>query len=303
MIRPLAAMPRRQRWPIIGGVAALAACLSWGAAAAGPYIDVEPEVGSQPTQPGTRSPPPQSAASSSAGNGSQLIPSALPPWEQPGSAAAAAATQAKPLQPATTTAAAPASASPAAPQSAHAAATAPPPASGSTTPSQTALALPPADAGGSLGPAPLAVVRWSLNAGAVTQNPDGGLSVDVTAGQPLYLKFTIDGGQPAVDRLRQGGGPIAIDVHWARGGEEAATTPGGSGAPNLTMQLTVGRPELAATFASQVARQGYFEWHLWARKDALTRGQWTVTLTYPDGAPVQCGKSQPQPCRLSIYVT
>lgn len=330
MRKALAAMPHRGRWPAIVGTAALAVCLSHGAAlAAGPYIDVEPEIGSQPAQPATTPAPRSAAASASSGGGnSQLIPSALPPWERSGSAATAAAApaahpnpppQTHPQTTATAAAAPPAVSPPAPPPPpahATAAAAAPPAApapssSGSSAPAQSAVvasaAIPPANAAataaaGDLGSSPLAVVRWSLNAGAVTQKPDGGLAVDTTAGQPLYLKFTIDGGQPAVDRLRQGG-PIAIALHWTRDGDAAAPPGGAGGAPNLTTQLTVGRPELAGTFASQIARQGYFEWHLWARKDALTPGQWTVTLTYPDGSPVQCGKTQPQPCRLSINVS
>ena len=65
--------------------------------------------------------------------------------------------------------------------------------------------------------------------------------------------------------------------------------------------LTIDRPGLAATLEGAVLRSGYFEWHSWARKDALSLGIWTVMLTSSDGQLLICGKEM-QPCRFSISV-
>lgn len=234
---------------------------------AGNYVDVEPEVSSHASRP---APPVGPAAT-------QLLPDAVPPWQRSGTATAAHAHEVA-VKPA-----------PAKKTAAHAV-TAAPPQSGSTTP-PAAAATGAGDA--ALSQSPLAVTRWSLN-GTAEQQPDGGLTIAAVAGRPLYLKFTIEGGGAAVDRLRSDG-RLAIEVHWARSGDAAA-----AGAPTLTTELTIGRPELVGLFASQVQKQGHFEWHMWARKDALSPGQWTVSLTYPDGTPVQCGEAQPQPCRLAV---
>jgi hypothetical protein len=74
------------------------------------------------------------------------------------------------------------------------------------------------------------------------------------------------------------------------------------GAPDLVTELTIGRPELASIFVDQVRRDGHFQWHSWARKDALSPGRWTVSLTYPDGQPVLCGSPPGGACRFSIDV-
>jgi hypothetical protein len=124
---------------------------------------------------------------------------------------------------------------------------------------------------------PLEVAQWSLS--------------DNGGGRRLVL--TLDGGAAAVERL--GGGGLTIQVHWVR---EAA---GGPAAPNLVTEIAVGRPELAATLAGQVRRNGFFEWHSWAEKRSLSPGVWSVSLTWPDGQPVLC-KPEQTPCRFSFTV-
>lgn len=111
-------------------------------------------------------------------------------------------------------------------------------------------------------------------------------------GRPVYLSMTLDGTQVAVDRMRADR-PLSIQVHWVR--------ESGSGAPNLVTDLTVGQPDLAAALAGEVRRKGYFEWHSWTRKDTLSPGTWTVSLTYPDGTPLLCGQDA-QPCRFTINI-
>jgi hypothetical protein len=114
-------------------------------------------------------------------------------------------------------------------------------------------------------------------------------------GRPVYLSMTLDGTQAAIDRM-QAGPPLAIQVHWTR--DNAGTAPG---APNLVTDLTVGGPGLAARLDGELHRNGYFEWHTWARKDNLSLGPWTVSVTYPDGQPLTCGPDA-QPCRFTINV-
>jgi hypothetical protein len=132
----------------------------------------------------------------------------------------------------------------------------------------------------------------------VNAAPGSGLTVTrwgfspVTPGRPVYLSMTLDGTQAAIDQMRAGR-PPTIQVHWTR---EAA-----SGTPNLTTELTVGQPGLASALAGEVQRQGYFQWHSWASKDTLSPGQWTVSLTYPDGTPLACGSDR-QPCRFTLNV-
>jgi hypothetical protein len=116
-----------------------------------------------------------------------------------------------------------------------------------------------------------------------------------TPGRLVYLSMTLDGTQAAIDRM-QAGPPLTIQVHWVR--DNAAAAPG---APNLVTNLTIGRPGLAATLDGDVRRKGYFEWHTWARKDYLSPGPWTVSVTYPDGQPLTCGPDA-QPCRFTINV-
>jgi hypothetical protein len=116
-----------------------------------------------------------------------------------------------------------------------------------------------------------------------------------TAGRPVYLSMTLDGTQAAIDRM-QAGPPLTIQVHWTR--DNAGTAPG---APDLVTDLTIGRPGLTSTLDGDVHRKGYFEWHTWARKDNLSPGAWTVSVTYPDGQPLACGPDA-QPCRFTINV-
>jgi hypothetical protein len=248
--------------------------MSWAVAAwAGDDTAIEPEVGLHGQ---THSLPSDAAPQ-------PLTPGPMVPW--PKSARAPRPEVASQPPPATT----------ASPQSANtepAIAKPTPPQPGGVEPARTAAAT-AATGDTALSQSPLSVMRWSMN-GTVEQRPNGDLTIATAAGRPLYLQFTIDGGQAAVDRL-QNGDRLVIEVHWVRAGDAAT-----AGAPNLSTELTVGRPELAPLFASQVQKQGHFEWHLWARKDVLSPGHWTVTLTYPDGAPVQCGQAQPRPCRLAV---
>jgi hypothetical protein len=216
---------------------------------------------------------------------SQLVPAALPPWAASSTTGqAAAATAAPPKQGIT-----PAPAKEVAPIASKKAETPPPAvaASGSTAPPGSATD------GQTLLQSPLTVVRWGFSA---TAQPDdsGGFSIVARAGRPLQLWLTIEGGQTAIAQL-QAAGRLAIDVHWQRADKSA-----GPGGPDLNTELTIGRPGLASIFAGQVQRQGHFQWHLWSRKDALSPGQWIVSLTYPDGTPVRCGQAMPQPCRLSV---
>lgn len=173
------------------------------------------------------------------------------------------------------------------------------PSSGETKPQPQVAALPPAPSGATT-PSPVEVVQWGFASGS-SRSRYRASSAAAVPGQPLYLWMTLGGGQAAVDRLRSEG-RLAIDVHWTREGAEAS-----AGAPNLVTEVTVGRRGMAPTFAEQVRRQGRFEWHSWVRKDALSRGRWTVSLTYPDGRPVLCvsapgGSAPGGPCRFSIDV-
>jgi hypothetical protein len=209
---------------------------------------------------------------------SQLVPAALPPWARSLTTGSAVAAPQKP-------GIAPSPAKKAAPiASAKTETPTPPPAfaeSGSARDDKALLQ------------SPLTVVRWGFNA---TAQPDGSgaFSIVARAGRPLQLWLTIEGGQTAIEQL-QAAGRLAIEVHWERADKSS-----GLGAPDLNTELTIGRRGLASIVAEQVQRQGHFEWHLWSRKDALSPGQWIVSLTYPDGAPVRCGQAMPQPCRLSV---
>jgi hypothetical protein len=157
--------------------------------------------------------------------------------------------------------------------------------------SQTAAAPPsatPAVAGSA--PGGIAVVSWGIG-------PDlGSTAGEVAAGQPLYLWMTIEGSEAALERL-SASGPIPVDVHWIRAAPNMAP-----GAPNLTTRLTIGRAQLAPLLAGEIRRQGFFAWHSWTRKDSLSPGAWTVSLTYPDGQPLMCGATAPQPCRFSVTI-
>ena len=115
------------------------------------------------------------------------------------------------------------------------------------------------------------------------------------AGGPIYLRMTLDGTQAAIDQMRAGRAPM-IEVRWVRSDVE-----NGSGAPNLVTPLTIGRPDLAGIFEQQIRREGFFEWHSWAKKDHLSPGTWLVSVTYRDGQPLTCGR-EGQPCRFTINI-
>jgi hypothetical protein len=145
-----------------------------------------------------------------------------------------------------------------------------------------AKAVPTPQASGASAPGSgITVARWEFS--------------PTTPGRPVYLSMTLDGTQAAIDRM-QTGPPLTIQVHWIR--ENAGVAPG---APNLVTDLTIGQPGLAATLDGDVRRKGYFEWHTWARKDYLSPGPWTVSVTYPDGQPVTCGPDA-QPCHFTINI-
>jgi hypothetical protein len=146
-------------------------------------------------------------------------------------------------------------------------------------------------AGGATMPSDLEVVSWGIgpHLGSGTEN-------QLRVGEPLYLWMTLAGGQAAVARLRDQG-PIAIEVHWSR-----ADSGGTAGAPDLVTRLTIGQSDLVPVYAGEVQRQGYFEWHSWARKDSLSPGTWQVSLTYADGQPLLCGQSAPRACQFSITI-
>lgn len=138
--------------------------------------------------------------------------------------------------------------------------------------------------------APISVASWGFS----QTGPGGPPPAPVaTSGRPVYVWFTLDGGQAAVDQLR-GGSQVAIQVHWTNDNPNPSVH-----APPLTTNLSVGRPDLAATFQGEVQRTGSFQWHSWTRKDALSPGRWTVSLTAPDGQPITCGQA---PCQLSFDV-
>jgi hypothetical protein len=153
--------------------------------------------------------------------------------------------------------------------------------SGIEAPPRAKVVAPPPVSGESASPAEISVARWEFS--------------PATPGRPVYLSMTLDGTQAAIGRM-QAGSPPTIQVRWAR--DNAGAAPG---APDLVTDLTVGRPGLAAAFDGDVRRRGYFEWHTWARKDHLSPGAWTVSVTYPDGQPLPCG-ADAQPCRFTINV-
>lgn len=161
------------------------------------------------------------------------------------------------------------------------------------SPTSSSATVPPAEPNGT---ASLAIVKWSIGADR-EGNQNGSAPIVARAGQPLYLRLTVQGGQAAVDQLRADGG-IPIVVHWVR--DDATAAPG---APGLTSELTIGHRGLASALAGEVEQQGRFDWHTWTSKSTLSPGQWSVSVTYPDGQPLTCGQSSSaQPCRFSINV-
>jgi hypothetical protein len=152
---------------------------------------------------------------------------------------------------------------------------------GEAAPPPKAAAAPQASSEAALG-SQITVARWEFSPAIPLQ--------------PVYLSMTLKGAQAAIDRM-QAGPPLTIQVHWIRdNGDRAAP-----GAPNLVTDLTIGGPDLAAKLEGDVRRKGFFEWSTWARKDYLSPGAWTVSVTYPDGQPLACGPGA-QPCRFTINV-
>ena len=204
----------------------------------------------------------------------------MAPVSHPGGTAAAA--------PDTAPAASAAAASPAAP-----AAGAPSPASMTSAAAQPAPA-PSAGAPPDGAPSTIAVSAWGFS--QTSPSATGGPALaSATAHRPLYLWMTLAGGQGAVDRLR-GGQHLAVAVHWTNDSP-------GSADRALTKELDIANPGLAATLQGEIAKDGHFTWHSWARKDVLSPGRWTVTLTTPDGQPILCGQPAQEACRLSIDVS
>ena len=140
----------------------------------------------------------------------------------------------------------------------------------------------------------ITVVQWGFGY-SLENAQQQALQANVTHGRQLYLSMTLNGRQIAVDRMRADRG-LGIEVHWVR---ESGSGP--AGVANLVTDLTIGRPGFADVFEEQVRRRGFFEWHSWSRKDALSPGMWTVSLTTSDGQLLPCGQDT-QPCRFTINV-
>ena len=113
--------------------------------------------------------------------------------------------------------------------------------------------------------------------------------------QPVYPAMRLYGTQAAIDRT-QTDPALTIQVRWVRDNVDWAP-----GDLNLVTDLTIGGRGLAAALGDDVRRKGFFEWNTWARKDYLSPGAWTVSVTYPDGQPLACGPDA-QSCRFTINV-
>jgi hypothetical protein len=107
--------------------------------------------------------------------------------------------------------------------------------------------------------------------------------------------MTLHGTQAAVDRMRADH-RLAMEIHWVR-----KSGSGSVGVADRVMELTIGRPGFADGFEEQVGRRGFFEWHSWARRDALGAGMWTVSLTSSDGQLLLCDQDK-QFCQFAINV-
>lgn len=151
-----------------------------------------------------------------------------------------------------------------------------------------------ATAAAAASPGAIAVTAWGVSQHSPRGMAEPPPSPSTVTGGPLYIWLTLDGGQAAVDQL-QGGTPLGIQIHWT------SQTPA-VGAPDAVTNLTVGRPDLAPVLAGEVQRTGHFVWHSWARKDTLSPGRWTVSLTDASGQPLQCGTAAPRPCQISFEV-
>jgi hypothetical protein len=139
---------------------------------------------------------------------------------------------------------------------------------------------------------PVAVMQWELRSG----NRDiASAGRHVPLGRPLILRIVFDGNLAAAEQIRSRGG-IPIEVRWTRETSDTAL-----GAPNLATRLTIGNRRLAGALSAEARRTGFFVWHSWAEKSALSPGTWNVSLTYPNGQPLACG-NPPAPCRFHIAV-
>ena len=156
--------------------------------------------------------------------------------------------------------------------------------------SAAAAASPPADSG-----SPLQVTHWGWTGpnGAVG-GPGQRPTFDEAAGGPLDLWLDLAGNAQALSAI-QDNGLVIIEVHWTH---ETGPAPA---APDLVTRLSVGSPAVLDRLEGEVRRRGAFLWHSWARKDTLSPGRWSVSLTYSDGRPVACGAAG-LPCRLTIDI-
>jgi hypothetical protein len=142
---------------------------------------------------------------------------------------------------------------------------------------------------------PLEVTQWSWTGpDGTTGGPGQRPTFDEPPGGPLYLWLKLDGGERALDDIRDSGA-LTIEVHWTRANGPSPA------APNLVTDLSIGDPGLLARLQGEVRRRGYFQWHSWAEKATMSPGEWTVSLTYTDGRPVACSETD-APCRLSIVI-
>ena len=157
----------------------------------------------------------------------------------------------------------------------------------------------PAEPGGPPAPnaaagPPLVVSAWGLGS-----NPSlaaySAAAAAIPSGRPFYIWLKLEGNAAALDAMQAEGG-LPVVVHWT---PETATA--GPPAPPLTTRLVVGNPRLAPALAGEVGHTGHFTWHTWTRKDTLSPGRWSVSLTYPGGKPLACGQEL-RPCRFSFTV-
>ena len=165
--------------------------------------------------------------------------------------------------------------------------------------SSAAAPLPPPDWPATVpdtaGP-PLVVSAWTLGGNAAPAAASDE-PVAAPAGRPFYLRLTLEGNAAAVKRMREEGG-LPILVHWS---PEAAAAGQPAPAPSLTTRLTIGSGSVASALAGEVEHKGRFTWHTWTQKNTLSPGEWSVSLTYPDGQPLLCGAAR-QPCRFPFRI-
>lgn len=142
---------------------------------------------------------------------------------------------------------------------------------------------------------PLEVTHWGWTGpnGAVG-GPGQRPTFDEAAGGPLDLWLDLAGNAQALSAI-QDNGSVIVEVHWTH---ENGPAPA---APDLVTRLSVGSSAVLDRLEGEVRRRGAFLWHSWARKDTLSPGRWTVSLTYSDGRPVACGAAG-VPCRLTVDI-